>query len=402
MFFWQLGHGSDAIFDVSATGAINFWLPVVIFAFLFGLSMDYEVFILARMREEYDRTGDTSQAVITGIGRTGRLVTSAALILFFAFAALASSPGTDIKVLGTALGVGILIDATIVRALLVPALVSLLRPVELVAARLARPSSCSSSRRHSPDSTSRGQSQTQRRSRRRRMSPAGRLAPPLKGTSYDQAHLATIRRVSCSSTTPSSSDELVGIDPDEHPRHAIPVLQVGRAENTRRALLLRAGQSVPAGATPRHGVRRQQTESEPHPSRRAAARNASRRDLDRALARHRSCGKCLSAARRPPADGARTTLVDRLHPFGPPAGCLRLLRVVASIANDRPICFKLQDGHHVPHLPGIVVRSLDDPDLPGPTTLRKVIEGGTGKASCIARMASRPRMRSPDCGIVIT
>ena len=125
VFFWQLGHGSEAIFDVAATGAINFWLPVVIFAFLFGLSMDYEVFILARMREEYDRTGDTSMAVITGIGRTGRLVTSAALILFFAFSALATSPGTDVKVLGTALGVGILIDATIVRALLVPALVSL-------------------------------------------------------------------------------------------------------------------------------------------------------------------------------------------------------------------------------------------------------------------------------------
>jgi RND superfamily putative drug exporter len=124
VFFWQLGHGSGAIFSVSATGAINFWLPVVIFAFLFGLSMDYEVFILARMREEYDRTGDTPTAVITGIGRTGRLVTSAALILFFAFIALAASPGTDVKVLGTALGVGILIDATIVRALLVPALVS--------------------------------------------------------------------------------------------------------------------------------------------------------------------------------------------------------------------------------------------------------------------------------------
>ncbi|MDQ3094811.1 MAG: MMPL family transporter [Actinomycetota bacterium] len=124
VFFWQMGNGSDAFFSVSETGAITFWLPVLIFAFLFGLSMDYEVFILARMREEYDRTGDTAMAVITGIGRTGRLVTSAALILFFAFSALASSPGTDIKVLGTALGVGILIDATIVRALLVPALVS--------------------------------------------------------------------------------------------------------------------------------------------------------------------------------------------------------------------------------------------------------------------------------------
>jgi putative drug exporter of the RND superfamily len=125
VFFWQEGHGSDAVFGVSATGAITFWLPVIIFAFLFGLSMDYEVFILTRMREEYDATGSTRQAVITGLGRTGRLVTSAALILFFAFAALASSPGTDIKVLGTALGVGILIDATLVRALLVPALVTL-------------------------------------------------------------------------------------------------------------------------------------------------------------------------------------------------------------------------------------------------------------------------------------
>ncbi len=125
VFFWQQGHGSDAVFGVSPTGAITFWLPVLIFAFLFGLSMDYEVFILARMREEYDRTGSTSSAVVTGLGRTGRLVTSAALILFFAFSALASAPGTDIKVLGTALGVGILIDATIVRALLVPALVGL-------------------------------------------------------------------------------------------------------------------------------------------------------------------------------------------------------------------------------------------------------------------------------------
>jgi len=87
--------------------------------------MDYEVFILARMREEYDRTGSTAYAVEQGLGRTGRLVTSAALILFFSFAALASAPGTDIKVMATALGIGILLDATIVRALLVPALVSL-------------------------------------------------------------------------------------------------------------------------------------------------------------------------------------------------------------------------------------------------------------------------------------
>jgi RND superfamily putative drug exporter len=83
-WFSQEGHGSEALFEVAPTAAI------------------------------------------TGLRRTGRLVTSAALILFFAFAALASSPGTDIKVIGTALAVGILIDATLVRALLVPALVSLL------------------------------------------------------------------------------------------------------------------------------------------------------------------------------------------------------------------------------------------------------------------------------------
>ena len=124
-WFWQQGHGSQAVFGIPATGAITFWVPLMIFAFLFGLSMDYEVFILARMREEYDRTGSTSRAVIEGLGRTGRLVTSAALILFLAFASLASAPNTDIKVFATALGAGILLDATVVRALLVPAPVAL-------------------------------------------------------------------------------------------------------------------------------------------------------------------------------------------------------------------------------------------------------------------------------------
>ena len=125
VLFWQQGYGSEQVFGIEGTGAITFFLPILIFAFLFGLSMDYEVFILARMREEYDSTGNTPQAIVVGLGRTGRLVTSAALILFLSFLALASAPLTDIKVLGTALGFGILLDATVVRALLVPALVSL-------------------------------------------------------------------------------------------------------------------------------------------------------------------------------------------------------------------------------------------------------------------------------------
>ncbi len=122
---WQQGHASQAVWGIPATGAITMWVPVMVFAFLFGLSMDYEVFILARMRESYDRTGDTRQAVIEGIGRTGRLVTSAALILVLSFLAMSTAPGTDIKILATGLGAGILVDATLIRCLLVPAFVSL-------------------------------------------------------------------------------------------------------------------------------------------------------------------------------------------------------------------------------------------------------------------------------------
>lgn len=124
-WFWQNGHGSLPIFGIPATGAITFWVPITVFAFLFGLSMDYEVFILTRVREEFDAGRGTNQALIEGLGRTGRLVTSAALILFLAFISLASAPLTDVKILATGLGIGILLDATVIRALLVPSLVVL-------------------------------------------------------------------------------------------------------------------------------------------------------------------------------------------------------------------------------------------------------------------------------------
>jgi RND superfamily putative drug exporter len=123
---WQHGYGSEAIWDIQATGSIPSWMPLMVFAFLFGLSMDYEVFILARMREEYDRTGSTETAVIRGIGRTGRLVTSAALILFLAFVSMASGPETDVKMMATGLAAGILVDATVIRALIVPAVIALM------------------------------------------------------------------------------------------------------------------------------------------------------------------------------------------------------------------------------------------------------------------------------------
>jgi putative drug exporter of the RND superfamily len=123
---WQKGIGTEAIWGIAATRSINEWIPVLVFAFLFGVSMDYQVFIISRMREAYDRTASTQSAVVEGIGRTGGLVTSAALILGLAFMALSASPGTEVKISATALAAGVLLDAPIVRGVLVPATIAIL------------------------------------------------------------------------------------------------------------------------------------------------------------------------------------------------------------------------------------------------------------------------------------
>ncbi|WP_406386809.1 MMPL family transporter [Streptomyces sp. NBC_01618] len=132
VLIWQKGYGSELLFNTPAIGAVTIWVPMAVFAFLFGLSMDYEVFILHRIRETHldliakGERDTVIPSVVTGISRTGRLVTSAALILFLAFTALASIPITDVKVFATALAAGIIIDATVVRGVLTPALVTLL------------------------------------------------------------------------------------------------------------------------------------------------------------------------------------------------------------------------------------------------------------------------------------
>jgi putative drug exporter of the RND superfamily len=125
VFIFQMGHGSS-LWNITATQAITAWIPLMIFAFLFGLSMDYEVFMLSRMREAYDETRSTERAIELGLARTGKLVTSAALILMFAFLVLSSSPGFEIKVFAIGLAAGIIFDATVIRTLLVPALMCLL------------------------------------------------------------------------------------------------------------------------------------------------------------------------------------------------------------------------------------------------------------------------------------
>jgi RND superfamily putative drug exporter len=126
VLIWQHGYGSRALWGIPATDVVVDFVPLMVFAFLFGLSMDYEVFILSRIKEAHDAGKSTDDAVVDGLGHTGRLVTSAAIILFLAFAALAAGPNVQIKVFATGMAVGILLDATIVRALLVPGLVSLL------------------------------------------------------------------------------------------------------------------------------------------------------------------------------------------------------------------------------------------------------------------------------------
>ena len=126
VFIFQQGHGSQAIWNINATDSVISWIPLMIFAFLFGISMDYEVFMLTRIREEYDETGDTPYAVAHGLARTGKLVTSGALVLMFAFFALSTGPGPDIKQFAIGLAAGVIFDATVIRALLVPATMQLL------------------------------------------------------------------------------------------------------------------------------------------------------------------------------------------------------------------------------------------------------------------------------------
>jgi RND superfamily putative drug exporter len=124
--FWQHGYGSKLVYGVPATGSIRDFIPIIVFAFLFGLSMDYEVFLLARMREEYDRTGSTREAIVGSLSRTGRLVTSAAMILGVSFLSLSTNPDLPVRVIATGLAFGILLDAFVIRTLLVPALVAVM------------------------------------------------------------------------------------------------------------------------------------------------------------------------------------------------------------------------------------------------------------------------------------
>jgi RND superfamily putative drug exporter len=123
VFQWGWAKG---LVGLQSTVPIVPFVPMMMFAVLFGLSMDYQVFLLTRVREEYDRTGDTRQGVVRGLARTARVITSAALIMIFVFGAFVLNYSPEVKMFGLGLAFAVLVDATIVRMLLVPSIMEIL------------------------------------------------------------------------------------------------------------------------------------------------------------------------------------------------------------------------------------------------------------------------------------
>ena len=137
---WIFAEGHlSGLLGFEPQGFLDATNPILMLAILFGLSMDYEVFLLSRIREQWDRTGDNDLAVATGVQKTGRIITSAALLLAVVIGAFALSGIVFMKMLGIGMLVALLIDATVVRALLVPGHDEAARPLELVGARSDAP-----------------------------------------------------------------------------------------------------------------------------------------------------------------------------------------------------------------------------------------------------------------------
>jgi uncharacterized membrane protein YdfJ with MMPL/SSD domain len=122
---FQEGVGTD-LFGFGQVDRIEAWVPVFLFSVLFGLSMDYQVFLLSRIRERYTATGDTTEAIVFGVGSTARLITGAALIIIVVFAGFAAGDLVSFQQMGFGVAVALLIDATIVRLVVIPAVMRLL------------------------------------------------------------------------------------------------------------------------------------------------------------------------------------------------------------------------------------------------------------------------------------
>jgi trehalose monomycolate/heme transporter len=137
VWIFQQGHLSGLL-RFTATGTIDPSMPILMLAIIFGLSMDYEVFLLSRIRERYDLTGDNTAAIAGGLQRTGGIITSLALLLVIVTGAFSASGITFIKLMGVGMIIALVVDATIVRVLLVPATMRLLGPANWWAPRPLR------------------------------------------------------------------------------------------------------------------------------------------------------------------------------------------------------------------------------------------------------------------------
>jgi RND superfamily putative drug exporter len=124
VWIFQDGHLSGPL-NFTATGSLNVTMPILMFCIAFGLSMDYEVFLLSRIKEEHDATGDNTRSVAIGLERTGRIVTAAAALLAVTFLAFGTSKISFIEMFGIGLALAVVMDATLIRGLLVPALMRL-------------------------------------------------------------------------------------------------------------------------------------------------------------------------------------------------------------------------------------------------------------------------------------
>ena len=122
---FQWGWGKNLI-AIGKEGPIEAWVPMMMFAIVFGLSMDYEVFLLSRIKEEYDRHHDNARAVASGLAKTARLITAAAAIMICVFGSFVLSDLRVLKLVGFGLAFAVFIDATLVRLVLVPATMELL------------------------------------------------------------------------------------------------------------------------------------------------------------------------------------------------------------------------------------------------------------------------------------
>ena len=144
-------------FGFQQVDVVEAWVPLFLFAVLFGLSMDYQVFLLSRIRERFTHTGDTTDAIAFGISSTARIITGAALIIVAVFAGFAAGDLVMFQQMGFGIAIALLIDATLVRSVLVPAAMQLLGELELVPAELARVAPAPR-RRGPPDGGRRGRS----------------------------------------------------------------------------------------------------------------------------------------------------------------------------------------------------------------------------------------------------